>query len=213
MAAAEEDVFEDIGAEAEAEMPAEVEDADDEIARLEAELMDAEQDRENLKTEGDEAAQVLAKNVEATIDKAKMAADAAAAQAERDSRSVFVNNVDFSITATELSEFFGLCGAVNTVKILLDRFSARPRGAAYVEFATEDGVENALALNGTSLKDRQLSINRKRTNLPTHVRGRGRGRGGGSSRGGFRGGRGGGGRGGFRGSSRGRGRGRGRGGW
>ena len=82
---------------------------------------------------------------------------------------------------------------------------------AYVEFADKSSVENALKLDDSVFKGRQIKVLPKRQNVPTRapVRGRGGFRGGfrgGRGRGGFRGG---GGRG-FRGSGRGR---RGRGGY
>jgi len=198
-----------------------IEDDEDEMAvleDLERQLWEAQASQRELEKEADLAAVALARNVEATQDKAKAAADAAAASVERDERSVFVGNVDFRATATEVGEFFGTCGAVRAVKILLDKYSGRPRGQAYVEFATRDGVENAVVLDGATFKDRQLSVARKRTLVPRGARGghaprraahpsRG---GGGSHRGGSSWGRP---RGRGRGSSRGRGRGRGRGGF
>lgn len=91
--------------------------------------------------------------------------------------------------------------------------SQRPRGGkyfltpvsyAYVEFTEPSLVAQALVLNESVLKGRNIKVVPKRTNVPGMGRGRGRG--------GFRGGRGGFGRGGprgggYRGGYRGRGRG------
>lgn len=184
------------------------------LERLEAALAEAEAAQVLLQQGADEAAKALAKSEEATEDKAQAAANAAAAAVERDERSVFVRNVDFSTTATELSEFFGMCGTVKAVKILQDKFTGRPRGQAYVEMGSLDGVENALVLNGTAFKERALAVARKRTNIAQHARRKSdggwpsRGRGGSAPRGGGRGrgaprGRGGGAPGGFRGRGRG----------
>ncbi len=79
---------------------------------------------------------------------------------------------------------------------------------AYVEFSEPNLVAQALVLNDSVFKGRNIKVEPKRTNIPGMTRGRGRGgfRGGGR---GFAGGRGGGfGRGGgYRGGYRGRGRG------
>lgn len=78
---------------------------------------------------------------------------------------------------------------------------------AYVEFTEPSLVAQALVLNDSVLKGRNIKVTPKRTNIPGMARGRGRGRGGYGGRG-FYGGRGGYmPRGGYRGGNRGRGRG------
>ncbi|KAI9711098.1 MAG: hypothetical protein M1812_007292 [Candelaria pacifica] len=121
-----------------------------------------------------------------------------------DGRSIFVGNVDYGASPEEIQAHFQSCGSINRVTILLDKFTGHPKGYAYVEFTEPSLVSNALVLNESVFRGRNLKVVPKRTNLPGLTRGRGRGgppRGG---RGGFgRGGyppRGGGYRGGYRGS-------------
>ncbi|KAI1616891.1 hypothetical protein EDD37DRAFT_57433 [Exophiala viscosa] len=139
-----------------------------------------------------------------------------------DGRSIFVGNVDYSATPEEIQAHFASGpGTINRVTILLDKFTGHPKGYAYVEFSESALVSQALVLNESVFKGRNLKVVPKRTNLPGMGRGRGGGggRGGpvrGGGRGGFggRGGMGGGYGGGFggpRGSPRGGFRGRGRG--
>ncbi|EQB57479.1 hypothetical protein COL154_010746 [Colletotrichum chrysophilum] len=125
-----------------------------------------------------------------------------------DSRSIFVGNVDYSASPEEIQAHFQSCGSINRVTILLDKFTGQPKGYAYVEFTEPSLVAQALVLNESIFKGRNIKVVPKRTNVPGMSRGRGRG--------GFRGGRGGfGGRGGgfpprgggYRGGYRGRGRG------
>lgn len=87
-----------------------------------------------------------------------------------------------------------------------DVYFTRSCSYAYVEFTEPSLVAQALVLNESVFKGRNIKVTPKRTNIPGMSRGRGRG-------GGFRGGRGGFGRGGFppRGGYRGGYRGRGRG--
>ncbi|CAP61689.1 uncharacterized protein PODANS_4_2600 [Podospora anserina S mat+] len=135
-----------------------------------------------------------------------------------DNRSVFVGNVDYSASPEELQSHFGDCGSINRVTILLDKFTGQPKGYAYVEFSEPNMVAQALVLNDSLFKGRNIKVEPKRTNLPGMSRGRGRGGYRGGGRGGFGGfgrggggfGRGGGGGfygGGYRGGYRGRGRG------
>ena len=111
-----------------------------------------------------------------------------------DARSVYVGNVDYSTTPEELQAHFATCGQINRITILCDKFTGHPKGFAYVEFAEPSFVPQALVLNESLFKGRELKVTTKRTNVPFMNRGRGRGRG----RGGYRG-RGGGYRGGYRG--------------
>jgi len=88
---------------------------------------------------------------------------------EADNRSVYVGNVDYSTTPEELQQHFHSCGTINRVTILCDKHSGHPKGFAYVEFADKDSVPNALLLNETLFKGRQIKVIVKRTNLPGMV--------------------------------------------
>lgn len=104
-----------------------------------------------------------------------------------DSRSIYVGQVDYNSTPLELQQHFSSAGIVNRVTILLDKFSGKPKGFAYIEFETPDAVDNAVAtLDGSTFRDRELKVNAKRTNIPGVTRGRGALRSRGRGRGGFR---------------------------
>ncbi|KIW31941.1 uncharacterized protein PV07_03527 [Cladophialophora immunda] len=138
-----------------------------------------------------------------------------------DARSIFVGNVDYGATPEEIQAHFASGpGSINRVTILLDKFTGHPKGYAYVEFSDPGLVAQALVLNESVFRGRNLKVVPKRTNLPGMTRGRGRGgpargaRGSFGGRGGFGGGYGGfagGGYGAPRGAPRGGFRGRGRG--
>ncbi|KAL8739002.1 MAG: hypothetical protein Q9181_000284 [Wetmoreana brouardii] len=102
-----------------------------------------------------------------------------------DARSIFVGNVDYGASPEEIQSHFQSCGSINRVTILLDKFTGHPKGYAYVEFTEPNLVAQALVLNESMFRGRNLKVVPKRTNLPGFQRG---GRGG---RGGPRGGRGG----------------------
>ncbi|MCJ1298127.1 hypothetical protein MMC08_000916 [Hypocenomyce scalaris] len=125
-----------------------------------------------------------------------------------DARSIFVGNVDYGASPEEIQAHFQSCGSINRVTILLDKFTGHPKGYAYVEFTEPTLVAQALVLNESVFRGRNLKVVPKRTNLPGMTRGGRGGRGGpprgrgGFGRGGYdRGGyppRGGGYRGGYR---------------
>ncbi|KAF2184269.1 RNA-binding domain-containing protein [Zopfia rhizophila CBS 207.26] len=128
-----------------------------------------------------------------------------------DARSIFVGNVDYGASPEEIQAHFQSCGSINRVTILLDKFTGHPKGYAYVEFTEPSLVSQALVLNESVFRGRNLKVVPKRTNLPGMTRGaRGggpRGRGSYGGRGSPYGGRGSYGppRGGYRGGYRGRG--------
>ncbi|KAJ9203930.1 hypothetical protein DTO166G4_8497 [Paecilomyces variotii] len=112
-----------------------------------------------------------------------------------DARSIFVGNVDYGASPEEIQAHFQSCGSINRVTILLDKFTGHPKGYAYVEFSEPSLVAQALVLNESLFRGRNLKVVPKRTNLPGMSRGRGRGgprgrggRGGFPPRGGYRGG-------------------------
>merc|ERR1719334_2855837 len=101
---------------------------------------------------------------------------------EADVASIYVGNVDYSTKPQELQRFFSSCGAVQRVTILTNKWTGHPKGYAYVQFRSAEAVANAVLLNDSEFKGRQLIINEKRTNIPGYNRG-----GYASSRGGYRG--------------------------
>src|SRR5688500_19444923 len=116
--------------------------------------------------------------------------------------NVFVGNLSYSITESELEQAFSSYGAVERVSVVRDRDTGQPRGFAFVEMTDANEAANAInALNGREMNGRAINVNEAR---PREERGgggggnRGGGGGFGGGRGGNRGGGGGGGNGGFR---------------
>ena len=104
---------------------------------------------------------------------------------------IYVGNLPFSATESEIKELFGQHGTVESVALPTDRETGRPRGFGFVEMPQGDAAKAIEALNGFSMGGRQLRVNEAQDRPRTG------GRPGGGGGGGFRGGGGGGG-GGFR---------------
>ena len=75
-----------------------------------------------------------------------------------DARSIFVGNVDYSATPEEIQTHFQSCGSINRVTILLDKFTGHPKGYAYVEFQEPSLVNNAIVLNESLFRGRNLKV-------------------------------------------------------
>ena len=105
------------------------------------------------------------------------------------SNKLYVGNLSFRVTSEDLQEHFGAAGAVESANVVYDRETGRSRGFGFVEMASPDEANAAIAqFNGQEYDGRNMVVNEAR---PREDRGNGGGGGGG-----YRGGRGGGGGGG-----------------
>ena len=75
-----------------------------------------------------------------------------------DSRSIFVGNVDYGASPEEIQAHFQSCGSINRVTILLDKFTGHPKGFTYVEFAEPNLVTQALVLNESTFRGRNIKV-------------------------------------------------------
>ena len=119
-------------------------------------------------------------------------------------RRLYVGNLPYSVTESELRTSFSSHGEVVDVKIVTDRETGQPRGFGFVEMGSDEEAKAAInGMNGANLGGRTLTVNEAQE--------RPAGGGGGGGRGGPRGGGGGGygggggGRGGYGGGGGGRG--------
>jgi RNA recognition motif-containing protein len=112
-------------------------------------------------------------------------------------KRLYVGNLAYSVTEVDLRDAFSAEGyEVSEVKVVMDRETGRPRGFAFVEMATEEGAQKAIAnLNNRELQGRPITVNEARERSGGGGGGGYRGGGGGGG-GGYGGGGGGGGRGG-----------------
>jgi RNA recognition motif-containing protein len=104
---------------------------------------------------------------------------------------LYVGNLPFSATETDLQDLFATAGAVSEVLLMQDKFTGKSRGFAFVTMATDEDAQNAVNnLNGKQIDGRPLTVNEAR---PRENRPFGGGGGGGGERRSFGGGGGGGG--------------------
>jgi len=76
---------------------------------------------------------------------------------------LFVGNLSFQATEEDLRELFAQAGNVETVRIITDQFTGRPRGFGFVEMATkEEAVKAVEMLNGRLFRDRNLVVDEAR---------------------------------------------------
>ena len=89
---------------------------------------------------------------------------------------IYVGNMPYSMTEDELKELFSTHGEVNSVAIINDRQTGRPRGFGFVEIENEEDGDKAIeALNSHEVGGRQLVVNKARPRQERGGRGHGRG--------------------------------------
>ena len=109
---------------------------------------------------------------------------------------LFVGNLSFNTTEGDILDLFKQAGNVTSCELIMDKFTGKSRGFAFVQMGTQDEANKAVTdFNGKELDGRALTVNEAR---PREERPRGDfgggGGGGGFGGGGGRGGGGGGGK-------------------
>jgi len=100
-------------------------------------------------------------------------------------KKLFVGNLPFSATEGELRTLFAAHGNVESVSLITDRDTGRPRGFGFVEME-DDGASSAIAaLNDTDFQGRKMTVSEARAKERSGGGGRG-GYGGGGYGGGGR---------------------------
>ena len=99
-------------------------------------------------------------------------------------KNLFVGNMSFQTTESELTALFQGFGQVTRVHLAVDRETGRARGFAFVEMPNDEEAAKAITgLDGKEFGGRTLKVNEAR---PKAERGAARGTGGrGRGRGGF----------------------------
>jgi RNA recognition motif-containing protein len=81
---------------------------------------------------------------------------------------IYVGNLPFSASESEIRELFGQHGTVESVKLITDRVTGQPRGFGFVEMPSGDASRAIQNLNGKILGGRPLRVNeaQERTSAP-----------------------------------------------
>lgn len=79
-------------------------------------------------------------------------------------QKLYVGNLNFDANEEQVRELFGTFGEVQEVKIVMDRFSGRSRGFAFVRMESADSAGKAKdSLNGQPFQGKALVIDWART--------------------------------------------------
>jgi RNA recognition motif-containing protein len=83
--------------------------------------------------------------------------------AVHEDREIYVSNIDWTATDTEIRELFSKYGSVESVRILKN-LAGKSKGIAFIDMATKEEATEALALNLTKFKSRILNVSISESN-------------------------------------------------
>lgn len=92
--------------------------------------------------------------------------------------NIYIGNLSFNTTEETLKGLFTEFGEIESVKLIKDRFSGRPKGFAFVEMPSNSEADQAIkALNGNRLDGNLIKVKpadsggKRRKKRPTRRRG------------------------------------------
>jgi RNA recognition motif-containing protein len=78
-------------------------------------------------------------------------------------KRLYVGGLAYTTTESELQDAFSKAGAVESAKIIVDKFSGRSKGFGFVEMTSDDDAKKAIEMwNGKELGGRTLTVNEAR---------------------------------------------------
>ena len=73
---------------------------------------------------------------------------------------LFVGNLSYQTMENDLQEHFSQAGVVSSVNLMLDKFTGKSRGFAFIEFSSEGEATKAVEMfHNKEFQGRQLTVN------------------------------------------------------
>jgi len=93
------------------------------------------------------------------------------------SQKLYVGNLSYNTTEDTLRTMFAEYGEIASVNLITDRDTGRPKGFGFVEMATDEAADAAIsALNGKSVDEREIKVDRAKPQPDRRSSTRGRAR-------------------------------------
>ena len=82
-------------------------------------------------------------------------------------KKLYVGNLNYNTTEGKVTELFGEIGEVVSTDLIIDRYSGRSKGFAFVEMAEQSAAQQAIEkLNGQEVDGRQIKVAEARPRRP-----------------------------------------------
>jgi RNA recognition motif-containing protein len=73
---------------------------------------------------------------------------------------LFVGNLSYQTMENDLQEYFSQAGIVSSVNLMLDKFTGKSRGFAFIEFSSPTEANKAVEMfHNKEFQGRQLTVN------------------------------------------------------
>jgi RNA recognition motif-containing protein len=73
---------------------------------------------------------------------------------------LFIGNLSYNTTEEDLRSFFAEAGHIASINLMLDKFTGKSRGFAFMEMGSPEEAAKAIELfHGKELQDRALTVN------------------------------------------------------
>jgi RNA recognition motif-containing protein len=79
---------------------------------------------------------------------------------------LYVGNLPWTATEDEIRQMFESIGPVNSINVITDRETGRPRGFCFVEMSSADANNAISQLNGKDFGGRTLRVNEAQERAP-----------------------------------------------
>ncbi len=80
---------------------------------------------------------------------------------------IYVGGLPYSATESQLNDLFAVHGAVESARVITDKFTGQSRGFGFVEMSTAEEAKAAItALHGTQMDGRTLTVNEAKPQEP-----------------------------------------------
>jgi RNA recognition motif-containing protein len=92
--------------------------------------------------------------------------------------NIYISNLSFNVTDEDLRDYFAEYGEVGSAKVIMDKFTGKSRGFAFVEMSDDEAAKKAIEeLDGATVDGRTIGVSVAK---PREDRAGGTGGGGGS---------------------------------
>ena len=72
--------------------------------------------------------------------------------------TLFISNISFKVSESELKKAFEDFGVVNSCKIVIDKDTKKSKGYGFVDMAEPEALKAIKGLNGVSIGGRELAV-------------------------------------------------------
>jgi RNA recognition motif-containing protein len=73
--------------------------------------------------------------------------------------NIYISNLSFNVTDEDLRDYFTEYGEVSSAKVIMDKFTGKSRGFAFVEMPDDEAAKKAIEeLDGATVDGRNIGV-------------------------------------------------------